>query len=104
MGHLAFGQAATQPKGGGVYSGDSSRRKALTVVHYWLPERRAYSGPLGGLGWVVMGLRPPSLAFLAFILGLISAKNRVRKNYTCAASRNTTDRIMVIRAKHTTIV
>ena len=26
------------------------------------------------------------------------------KNYTCAASRNTTDRIMVIRAKHTTIV
>ena len=25
-------------------------------------------------------------------------------NYTCAASRNTADRIMVIRAKHTTIV
>ena len=28
----------------------------------------------------------------------------LENNYTCAASRNTTDRIMVIRAKHTTIV
>ena len=29
---------------------------------------------------------------------------KIENNYTCAASRNTTDRIMVIRAKHTTIV
>ena len=41
--------------------------------------------------------------FFASKMRLLASFSR-QKNYTCAASRNTTDRIMVIRAKHTTIV
>ena len=46
---------------------------------------------------------PMKLCYFPLAVQKIYKKN-CKKIYTCAASRNTTERIMVIRAKHTTIV
>ena len=52
----------------------------------------------------MMGFVHEMKVILQLIGGELLKNKKARKNYTCAASRNTTDRIMVIRAKHTTIV